>query len=121
MNRRVFLVATALSGVSAAELSACGGSANSVEASAVASAEATQWNIVPPPTLVPGSPAIMIDLRLSLPAHVRRGGRFAVSSTGAALPPGVKLSTEGELFLVTGDVSLGITPGVVFTYEEPVS
>jgi hypothetical protein len=114
MNRRELLIATALLVVSAVELSACSWSADS------AKAKATEWNIVRPPTLVKGDPALVFDLRPSLPPHVRRGGRFAVSSTGAALPTGVMLSPEGVLS-VTSDATRGITTGVVFEYEEPAS
>lgn len=110
MNRRDFLLATALSGVTAAQLSACNWPADS----------AKEWNIVPSPKLVKGNLALVFDLRPSLPRHVRRGGRFSVSSTGAALPPGVVLSAEGVLS-AGRDVTVGTTPGVVFAYEEPAS
>jgi hypothetical protein len=107
MHRRGFLIAAVL-----LQLSACSWSAPP--------AKATRWDIFPGPKLVQGKPDIVFDLRPTLPGHVRRGGRFSVSSTGAPLPNGVMLSPEGVLS-VTSDATPGFTPGVVFAYDEPAS
>jgi hypothetical protein len=107
MHRRGLLIAAAL-----LELSACSWSATP--------AKATRWDIYPAPKLQQGNLALVFDLRPTLPGHVRRGGRFSVSSTGAPLPKGVMLSVEGVLS-VTGDATPGFTPGVVFAYDEPAS
>lgn len=98
-------------------MAACGGSAGSASPDSVASDQAA-WNIFPPPFLRVGDPAVVFDLRTSLPTYVRTGGTFGVASTGTPLPPGVLLSSAGVLS-VTGAATVGVTSGVVFFYEEP--
>ena len=57
------------------------------------------------------------DLRPGLPSHVVRGGTFAVSTSGAALPTGMRLSSSGVISL--GSAEAGVIDGVVFSYTEP--
>ena len=70
------------------------------------------------PQLYAGHPEIIFNLAPTLPTWVATGGTFAVDSSGAPLPAGVSLSTDGVLSL-TGATSLGRTEGVVFAYTEP--
>jgi hypothetical protein len=111
MDRRKFLVATALSGAGAASVSACGGSSSSASYSA-------DWTIDPPPVFIAGASGVGFDLAPSLPANVRRGGRFSVSASGRPLPAGLVLAPAGVLSL-TGAAAPGVTQDVVFVYEEP--
>lgn len=108
MDRRKFLVATALSG---AGVSACGGGSSGL-------APAIEWTVDPPPVLIAGATGVVFDLAPSLPANVRRGGRFAVTASGRPLPAGVVLAPAGILSL-TGATVVGVTEGVVFAYDEP--
>jgi hypothetical protein len=117
MDRRRFLLTTALSGVGTTRLTACGGTTGSASADAVAS-DQTVWNIVPPPVLLVSGPDVVFDLQPSLPTYVRSGGSFGVAPTGAPLPPGVQLSSAGVLS-VTSAAAVGTTTGVIFVYEEP--
>jgi hypothetical protein len=117
MDRRQFLLATTLSGATIAGLSACGGSGGQGNP-AGGSVEPGVWTVVPPPVLILGAPDIVFDLQASLPAGVRRGGRFDVSPAGAPLPTGVVLQPSGVLS-VTSAATEGVTVGVVFAYEEP--
>jgi hypothetical protein len=57
------------------------------------------------------------DLSPGLPPHVVRGGTFAVSPSGAALPDGMRLSSAGIVSL--GSAVPGVVEGVVFSYSEP--
>jgi hypothetical protein len=66
--------------------------------------------------LTPGS---QIDLSLTLPHDVLRGGVFSVDPAGAALPHGLSLSDAG-LLEIAAKVDCGVS-GVVFVYTEPVS
>ena len=81
-------------------------------------ADQVTWTISPPPVLVLDAPGFVFDLRASLPAGVRRGGSFQVTSAGAALPPGVVLTSAGLLSL-TSAAQAGTTTGVIFSYDEP--
>jgi hypothetical protein len=58
-----------------------------------------------------------MDLAATLPAGVARGGSFGVSSSGAALPAGMTLSSAG--ILAIGSATAGDVVGVVFTYQVP--
>jgi hypothetical protein len=117
MDRRTFLLATALSGVGAGPFTSCGGTAGSPLADSVASDQAV-WSIDPPPILFLGNPEAVFDLTASLPAGVKRGGRFGLEPTGTPLPPGVALSSAGVLSL-SGGAALSTTTGIVFVYDEP--
>jgi hypothetical protein len=114
-RRRLLLAATALS-ASGVGLAACGGSGGGTEVASAVEA----WSVTPAPVLIAENFAVRYDLRWSLPARVRRGGRFAVHPGGAGLPRGVVLSPEGVLTL-TSEASVGTTSGIVFSYEEPPS
>jgi hypothetical protein len=61
---------------------------------------------------------VTMDLALTLPDSVVRGGIFAVASTGAGLPTGMTLSRQG--ILAIGTAAPGPVVGVVFSYTEPV-
>jgi hypothetical protein len=120
MDRRNFLLTT-LSAVGAAGLSACGGGGGSSAeqpTSQRTTAPTASWDVAP--VLVAGVPQAIFDLNASLPASVRRGGRFSVSPTGAQLPLGVTLSPAGALS-ATSDASVGVTEGIIFAYEEPAA
>lgn len=57
-------------------------------------------------------------LSASLPPGVPLGGRFEVSTSGAALPAGVTLSIDGVL-TVSPDSPIGQTSGIVLSYTTP--
>jgi hypothetical protein len=63
-----------------------------------------------------GSGAKM-DLSATLPSGVAKGGTFGVSSSGAALPSGVTLSSAGILSI--GNAGATDVVGVIFTYQQP--
>jgi hypothetical protein len=119
MDRRNFLLTT-LSAVGVAGLPACGGGGSSAEppAGQRTTAPTAAWDVAP--VLVAGVAQAVFDLSASLPASVRRGGRFSVSPTGAQLPPGVTLSPAGVLSAAS-DASVGVTEGIIFAYEEPAA
>jgi hypothetical protein len=60
-----------------------------------------------------------LDLSSTLPNGVVKGGVFAVSATGAALPAGMSLTPVG--ILAVGSATTGAVVEVVFTYVEPAS
>lgn len=65
--------------------------------------------------LTPGS---RIDLSLTLPHDVPRGGVFSVDPAGPGLPLGLSLSEAGVLEITTNaDCAVS---GIVFVYTEPV-
>jgi hypothetical protein len=70
----------------------------------------------PNPTFVQGS-TVPFDLATTLPTGVARGGVFTIDSTGASLPTGVTMTSNGLLY--AGTASVGTTTGVVFRYSEP--
>ena len=59
-----------------------------------------------------------IDLNNTLPAGVVRGGVFSVDGSGARLPTGAALATNG-LLTVAASAVVGVTSGVVFAYAAP--
>jgi len=91
----------------------CGGGGGSGDPSLMAPGT---WNVGPLYLLV-GSGATR-DLAATLPLDVARGGTFAVSASGTALPAGMKLSAAG--ILAVGSAKSGTVDGVVFTYTEPI-
>lgn len=58
-----------------------------------------------------------INLADTLPNGAVRGGRFAISPNGAALPPGMALRSDGVI-TVAATTPVGATSGVVFEYHE---
>lgn len=56
-----------------------------------------------------------IDLNGTLPANVLRGGAFSVDPSGASLPAGVSLASNGVLTLAL-TAHVGVTGGVLFNY-----
>jgi hypothetical protein len=117
MDRRRFLRTAANLGAVAFANPACGGTGES-DATSADAGQSGAWTVRPLPALVAGVPAITFNLEPTLPAGVRRGGRFSVSPLGPQLPRGVVLSPSGVLS-VTGDATAGVTVGVVFDYDEP--
>jgi hypothetical protein len=65
--------------------------------------------------LTPGS---RIDLSLTLPRGVPRGGVFSVDPAGPGLPHGLSLSEAGVLE-IAANVDCAVS-GIVFVYTEPV-
>lgn len=59
----------------------------------------------------------LLDLSITLPSGVARGGLFNIDSGGAALPSGVSLSSAG-LLAVSGAAVVNVT-GVIFRYSLP--
>jgi hypothetical protein len=56
-----------------------------------------------------------IDLNGTLPANVLPGGTFSVDPSGASLPAGVSLASNGVLTLAS-IVHAGVTGGLLFNY-----
>jgi hypothetical protein len=56
-----------------------------------------------------------IDLNETLPIEVPRGGSFSVDPSGAGLPAGMSLATNG-LLSVASATRAGVTQGVIFVY-----
>jgi hypothetical protein len=73
----------------------------------------------PSPWLVISSIAstVTIDMSITLPAGVRRGGIFGLAANSSALPEGATLSRAGILSVANSKVS---TSNLIFTYSEPV-
>lgn len=74
----------------------------------------TSWDLSALNRLEPGQ---NLDLNLTLPKHLKRGGQFSVDQSGSPLPNGVSLSHDGHLSVGIG-VSCAIS-GIIFSYEEP--
>jgi len=113
MKRRTLLLSAAMVGAGR-PLVACSGSAGN--APVADNRVPGTWVVAG--LLIAGEPSFVCDLAPTLPAGTRRGGRFSVDTSGAGLPPGVNLSSEGILSL-TGGAKVGVTDGVVFAYTEP--
>ncbi len=62
--------------------------------------------------------AASVDLSLTLPATIAKGGAFAVDAAGSRLPEGVTLSSAGILSIAAG-ASVSVTSGIIFSYTEP--
>lgn len=62
--------------------------------------------------------ASAFDLNRTLPASVKRGGRFSVSAAGSRLPDGVALTAAGLLTAAAG-TAIGSFANIVFEYDEP--
>jgi hypothetical protein len=115
MKRRSLLLgATGFSGLT---LFGCGGSsAPTASAPALLNAPADVWDLSPWMWFIAGQNRV-IDLTLTLPPDVVRGGAFGLASGSAPLPPGFTLAPSGLLTVV--DPTVGQTFNVLFTYEEP--
>lgn len=59
-----------------------------------------------------------VDLSLTLPSEVVKGGTFGVSASGTPLPSGMTLTQSG--ILAVGSATAVSVDGVVFTYVEPM-
>lgn len=115
MKRRSLLLGA--TGVSGLTLFGCGGSgAPTPSAPALLNATADVWDLTPWMWFVAGQNRV-IDLALTLPPDVARGGAFGLASGSAPLPPGFTLQTSGLLTVV--NPALGQTANVQFTYAEP--
>jgi hypothetical protein len=79
-------------------------------------ATAEVWDPSPWMWFIAGQSRV-IDLSLTLPADVVRGGAFGLASGSAPLPPGFSLQASGLLSVVNPTV--GQTANVQFTYAEP--
>lgn len=77
------------------------------------------WALPASLTLAPG-PEGAIQLEPYLPAHVRRGGRFSLDPASSDLPDGLTLSPTGTLE-ASLDIAAVQVPGLILTYQEPVS
>ncbi len=73
---------------------------------------APAW-VVPELSLAPGQ---VLELALTLPGSVSRGGVFSVDPAGAPLPEGLTLSPSGRL--AAEGQAPSTTRGVVFVYSE---
>lgn len=96
----------------------CGGSgsvSSSEPGSPSPQLQTTPWDPSPWLWFIAGE-SRTIDLAATLPAEIKRGGVFAISSS-SPLPPGFALSPAGIL-MVTNPAE-GITGGIVFAYTEP--
>jgi hypothetical protein len=115
MKRRSLLLgATGFSGLT---LFGCGGSdAPTPSAPALLSATADVWDLSPWMWFIEGQSRV-IDLSLTLPPDVVRGGAFGLASGSAPLPPGFTLQPSG--LLTVANPTIGQTANVQFTYAEP--
>jgi hypothetical protein len=88
-----------------------------VGAGRVSSIVSSEWDIEN--RLMNLTPGSQIDLSLTLPHDVLRGGVFSVDPAGAELPHDLSLSEAG-LLEVAAQADCAVS-GVVFVYTEPVS
>jgi hypothetical protein len=65
----------------------------------------------------PAGNNFVLDLSITLPASVARGGIFGIDPSGAALPAGMSLSSAG-LLAVGGSTVVNVS-GVIFRYTPP--
>ena len=116
-------------------LAACGGGSSTAVAASSEVPPAPSPAPTPTPTPSPPPPAPTIawevgavlrmvadsisrvELDVTLPAAVRRGGTFGLHSSSAPLPAGITLSPNGWL-LASQSARIGSISGVVFTYNE---
>jgi hypothetical protein len=119
MKRRSLLLATGFSGLGfgGMALFGCGGSgASAASAPALMNATAEPWDLSAWMWFIAGQDRV-IDLSLTLPPDVVRGGVFGLANGSAPLPPGFSLQASGLLTVV--DPAIGQTANVQFTYAEP--
>jgi hypothetical protein len=64
-----------------------------------------------------GATNVVVDLALTLPSGVARGGVFSLAPSSQPLPFGVLLASNG--LLTVSNPAAGLTEGVVFSYSEP--
>ena len=84
---------------------------------APAPAPPPEWSVRQSLSFVAGALAT-IDLNDTLPTGVARGGVFSVDGSGAKLPVGSALTSNG-LLTVLASAAVGVTSGVVFAYAAP--
>ena len=80
------------------------------------SATANVWDLSPWMWFIAGQSRV-IDLSLTLPPDVVRGGVFGLVGGSAPLPLGFSLQPSGLLSVV--DTTVGQTANMQFTYTEP--
>jgi hypothetical protein len=71
----------------------------------------------PGPIVLLAGSADSIDLSLTLPSHIRRGGVFALDQRSEPLPTGMTLASNGMLSV--GTAVAGVSLSIVFAYDEP--
>lgn len=77
------------------------------------------WDPSPWLTFTSGAGPASVDLNVTLPAGVVRGGVFGLAPGSSPLPQGIVLSSAGVL--TAASPSAGVTQGVMFSYAEPGS
>ena len=77
------------------------------------------WDPTPWLLFRAGASNVSLDLSLTLPTGVRRGGTFSLASTSGSLPDGMSLSAQGILIAV--NPVAGITSKIIFSYAEPAA
>jgi hypothetical protein len=77
------------------------------------------WDPSPWLVMSSGEATVTLDMSITLPAGVRRGGLFGLAANSSSLPVGARLTSAGILSINNSEV--GCTSGLVFTYAEPVS
>ena len=75
------------------------------------------WDPTPWLLFTAGASNVSLDLSLTLPTGIRRGGAFSLASTSKSLPDGMSLSAHGILIAV--NPVAGITSEIIFSYAEP--
>jgi hypothetical protein len=114
MKRRDFLI-SALASAASVELPGCAGSVGGAGEARSPATGAVVWN--PAPLLFLAGSFSSIDLSMTLPAGIRRGGVFGLAAHSSPLPSHLKLSPSGILSADGPPVS--VTSNVIFTYQEP--
>lgn len=114
VKRRTVLLLAAMLGAGKSVV-ACGGGGG--ESSSGGTTQPPGWDVTSVSLFINDANSTF-DLSATLPPGTRSGGRFAVDANGAALPPGVTLSSSGLLSLAAG-ATPAQAQGVIFSYTEP--
>jgi hypothetical protein len=77
------------------------------------------WDPSPWLMMSSSKPTVTVDMSITLPVGVRRGGIFGLAAKSSALPAGATLTRAGILSIVSFNV--GSTSDLIFTYSEPFS
>ena len=115
-KRRSLLMGAASAG--GIGVTGCGGSGSDTSGPAVPQADQvpTLWDPSPWMWFIAGA-SRSVDLALTLPSGIVRGGVFELASGSAPLPRGLSLSPAG--MLSAKEPAESRTANVVFTYAEP--
>jgi len=114
MKRRNLLI-SALASAASIDLLGCAASRGGGGEARSPTTGAVVWN--PAPLLFLAGKSSSIDLSMTLPAAIRRGGVFGLAAHSNPLPSHLKLSPSGILSADGPPVS--VTSNVIFTYREP--